>query len=171
MLRKHVLWSIFSIFLFYIYGDKKWIWKKWQGYTQLLESMLKCIKLLLVILERRTRPSAAIILWRKIKTVGKISLEKFDLFYLSHEKHNNKSEDLYALFLPVPNLIHVLSCFSHVWPFAILWTVVCQTPLSMGFSRQEYWSGLQLTLLSYFSVSSCWNASFMRTDIFFCFLY
>ena len=22
------------------------------------------------------------------------------------------------------------------------WTVVCQTPLSMGFSRQEYWSGL-----------------------------
>ena len=23
-----------------------------------------------------------------------------------------------------------------------LWTVVCHTPLSMGFSRQEYWSGL-----------------------------
>ena len=23
-----------------------------------------------------------------------------------------------------------------------LWTVACQTPLSMGFSRQEYWSGL-----------------------------
>ena len=22
------------------------------------------------------------------------------------------------------------------------WTVVCQAPLSMGFSRQEYWSGL-----------------------------
>ena len=26
--------------------------------------------------------------------------------------------------------------------FAIPWTVACQTPLSMGFSRQEYWSGL-----------------------------
>ena len=25
---------------------------------------------------------------------------------------------------------------------AIPWTVVCQAPLSMGFSRQEYWSGL-----------------------------
>ena len=25
---------------------------------------------------------------------------------------------------------------------AIPWTVACQTPLSMGFSRQEYWSGL-----------------------------
>ena len=24
-----------------------------------------------------------------------------------------------------------------------LWTVACQAPLSMGFSRQEYWSGLQ----------------------------
>ena len=23
-----------------------------------------------------------------------------------------------------------------------LWIVACQTPLSMGFSRQEYWSGL-----------------------------
>ena len=26
--------------------------------------------------------------------------------------------------------------------FAPLWTVARQTPLSMGFSRQEYWSGL-----------------------------
>ena len=25
---------------------------------------------------------------------------------------------------------------------ATLWTVSCQAPLSMGFSRQEYWSGL-----------------------------
>ena len=30
----------------------------------------------------------------------------------------------------------VLSCFSHVWLFATLWTVACQAPLSMGFSRQ-----------------------------------
>ena len=26
--------------------------------------------------------------------------------------------------------------------YATLWTVVHQAPLSMGFSRQEYWSGL-----------------------------
>ena len=26
--------------------------------------------------------------------------------------------------------------------FAIPWTVACQAPLSMGFSRWEYWSGL-----------------------------
>ena len=30
----------------------------------------------------------------------------------------------------------------HVLFFATPWTAVCQTPLSMGFSRQEYWSGL-----------------------------
>ena len=29
---------------------------------------------------------------------------------------------------------------SHVRLFATSWTVTCQTPLSMGFSRQEYWS-------------------------------
>ena len=32
--------------------------------------------------------------------------------------------------------------FRHVWLCATLWTVACQVPLSMGFSRQEYWSGL-----------------------------
>ena len=36
----------------------------------------------------------------------------------------------------------MLSRFSYVRLFAILWTVAHQVPLSMGFSRQEYWSGL-----------------------------
>ena len=31
---------------------------------------------------------------------------------------------------------------SRVRLFAIPWTVACQAPPSMGFSRQEYWSGL-----------------------------
>ena len=30
---------------------------------------------------------------------------------------------------------------SRVWLFATLWTVGHQAPLSMGFPRQEYWSG------------------------------
>ena len=34
------------------------------------------------------------------------------------------------------------SLFSHVQLFAALWTVACQAPLSMGYSWQEYWSGL-----------------------------
>ena len=36
----------------------------------------------------------------------------------------------------------VLRCFSHVQLFATPWTVARQAPLSVGFSRQEYWSGL-----------------------------
>ena len=36
----------------------------------------------------------------------------------------------------------VLSHFSCVQVFATLWTVAHQAPLSMGLSRQEYWSGL-----------------------------
>ena len=37
---------------------------------------------------------------------------------------------------------HVLSWFSCVWLFGTPWTIACQAPLSMGFSRQESWSGL-----------------------------
>ena len=34
----------------------------------------------------------------------------------------------------------VMSVVSHVWLFVILWTVAHQAPLSLEFSRQEYWS-------------------------------
>ena len=36
----------------------------------------------------------------------------------------------------------MLSRFSPVQLFVTLWTVALQALLSMGFSRQEYWSGL-----------------------------
>ena len=36
----------------------------------------------------------------------------------------------------------VLRCFRYVQLFATPWTVARQAPLSMGFSRQEYWNGL-----------------------------
>ena len=36
----------------------------------------------------------------------------------------------------------MLSYFSGVLLFVTLWTVACQASLSMGFSRQECWSGL-----------------------------
>ena len=40
----------------------------------------------------------------------------------------------------------MLSRFSRVRLFVTPWTVARQTPLSMGFSRQEYWSGLPCPL-------------------------
>ena len=36
----------------------------------------------------------------------------------------------------------MLSHFNRVQLFATLWIIANQTPLSMGFSRQEHWSGL-----------------------------
>ena len=46
----------------------------------------------------------------------------------------DKGRQLFVLLL--------LSCFNCVWLFVTLWTVACQAPLSLGFSRQEYPNGL-----------------------------
>ena len=43
---------------------------------------------------------------------------------------------------------------SHVLLFAILWTVACQAPLSVEFSRQEYWSVLPWLLQRIFSIQA-----------------
>ena len=50
----------------------------------------------------------------------------------------------YPKYLPIfnPTCVCMLSCFSCVQLCATLWAVDCQAPLSMGFSRQEYQSGL-----------------------------
>ena len=53
-----------------------------------------------------------------------------------------------SLYLTSPSIflyllyVGVLSCFSHVQLFATSWTIARQAPLSLGFSRQEYWSRL-----------------------------
>ena len=38
--------------------------------------------------------------------------------------------------------LHTCCCFSRIQLCVILWTVARQAPLSMGFSREEYWIGL-----------------------------
>ena len=47
------------------------------------------------------------------------------------------------LFLYRSLTVIVCACcrFSRFWLFATLWTAAHQAPLSMGFSRQEHWSG------------------------------
>ena len=37
---------------------------------------------------------------------------------------------------------YMFCCFSCVQVFATLWSVAQQAPLSLGLSKQEYWSGL-----------------------------
>ena len=50
---------------------------------------------------------------------------------------------------PAPSFLYPASNLD-VWLFAILWTVTRQAPLSMGFSRQGYWSGLPFPSQDYF---------------------
>ena len=52
----------------------------------------------------------------------------------------NKRVDL--LVDTVPGILYMLSRFNHVQLFATIWTEVRQVPLSLGFSSQEYRSGL-----------------------------
>ena len=44
----------------------------------------------------------------------------------------------------------MLSRFSRVQLFATPWTVAHEAPLTMGLSRQEYWSGLHVLLQGIF---------------------
>ena len=46
---------------------------------------------------------------------------------------------------PLLLLLLLLSRFSRVQFSAIPWTAAYQAPPSMGFSRQEYWSGVPLS--------------------------
>ena len=50
--------------------------------------------------------------------------------------------------LPI-KLLPLLSCLSHVRLCATPQTAAHQAPPSMGFSRQEYWSGLPLPSPTY----------------------
>ena len=46
--------------------------------------------------------------------------------------------------------VHVLSRFSCVRLFVILWTVACQAPLSMGFPRRDTGAGCHFFLQGIF---------------------
>ena len=46
------------------------------------------------------------------------------------------------MFITALFIIGKVKLLSHVRLFATPWTVAYQAPPSMGFSRQEYWSGL-----------------------------
>ena len=58
---------------------------------------------------------------------------------------------------------------SHVWPLATSWTVAHQAPLSMGFSRQEYWSGFPFPSPGSWVLSNfvyLWTCSQNRTQLY-----
>ena len=56
-----------------------------------------------------------------------------------------------------PILCVCTSVFNSIWVFETPWTVACQVPLSMGFSRQEYWSELPFPFQGIFPTQG-WNS-------------
>ena len=65
-------------------------------------------------------------------------------FFPCHLIHPKVLRVLYSLEHYIPQSLHVcmLSQFSCGQLFVTLWTVAWRALLSMGFSRQEHWSGL-----------------------------
>ena len=63
-----------------------------------------------------------------------------------------------SLFLPFTYEVNwsEVKWLSHVRLFATPWTVAYQAPPSMGFSRQEYWSGLPFPSPSYRRNAPIW---------------
>ena len=94
---------------------------------------------------RRFRNGCGKIVLQKTLSANVAKLPTF--FYLGvswpfHKQHiffwnDHQHQDCTAAMI-----LCILSCFSCIWLLATLWTLACQVPLSMGFSRQEYWSGL-----------------------------
>ena len=60
----------------------------------------------------------------------------------SHSQAKDNSLLLFPFFRACVCVCVCVQLLRRVQLFATLWTVACQTPLSMGFSRQEYKSGL-----------------------------
>ena len=56
---------------------------------------------------------------------------------------------------------------SHFDSFATPWTVACQAPLSMGFPKQEYWSGLPFLYLLHWQRGS-FSLSHQGSDVCLC---
>ena len=57
----------------------------------------------------------------------------------NNDRNNGKNTHIV---LAMPSLLYCVSHSSRVQLFVTPWTAACQAPLSMEFSRQEYWSGL-----------------------------
>ena len=88
------------------------------------------------------------ILWKNFATwkapsiqASSLTLDQTPLLWRSESQHNTcLHQQPCIVYIPHPRA--VLSHFTPVWLSVTLWTVTHQAPLSMEFSRQEYWSEL-----------------------------
>ena len=63
-----------------------------------------------------------------------------------NQKMDRKSKQTFLQRTQITKKYSQCHVLSYVWLFATPWTVAHQAPLSMEFSRQEYWSGLPFLL-------------------------
>ena len=70
-----------------------------------------------------------------------ILIKNIHYFYFMKVMPMGQCNDPHQNYLMKSSCVHAKS-LSHVWLFMASWTVARQPPLSMGFSRQESWSGL-----------------------------
>ena len=78
-------------------------------------------------------------------------------------KQSDMSKQLTLNFMALISLVGSwgtlkVKSLSHIRLFATPWTVAYQAPLSMGFSRQQYWSGAQIfsSFKNNFLIWLCW---------------
>ena len=76
-----------------------------------------------------------------IESHGKVK-QGNDIVIFAFREESFWSDGTVLSWLGVVKLIYVCQSLSRVRLFATPWTVACQAPLSMEFSKQEYWSGL-----------------------------
>ena len=83
---------------------------------------------------------------------GSISCKMSDFEQVAVTSSSIKSGGSIYVSVLLWNLIYIcmLSRFSHISFFATLWTVARLAPVSMGFSRQEYWSEFHFLLQGIF---------------------
>ena len=113
--------------------------------------LLKCSAFFMVQLSHpyiTTGKTIALIRWTFVGKVMSLLLNMLSRLVITFLP---RSKRLLILWLQSPSAVIQLcypvhgcelSCFSQVQLFATLWTIVRQTPLSTGFSKQEYWSRL-----------------------------
>ena len=91
--------------------------------------------------------SAKVEIWVKNPANGEAPLVKTGRSTTEEQAHTTSPQQYHVSSLPSPtsNTVFTLEkvkSLSHVRLFVTPWTVACQGPPSMGFSRQECWSGL-----------------------------
>ena len=87
-----------------------------------------------------------LIIWMVLIPVFGVSCFHFLIYNFKVRREGKNINGNLSFRVNFLNTIHlaqcVLSCFSWIRLFATLWTVSHQAPLSLRFSRQEYWIGL-----------------------------